>query len=54
MSVVFRQPHGFEGLRAIQKINLPDDHASAKSHELKELLVDGRRRFPFHARSSGS
>ena len=51
MSVLLRQTDGFEGLRAIQKINLPDDHASAKSHELKELLVDGdaaSRSMPAH------
>jgi hypothetical protein len=51
VSVLLLQPSCFEGLRAILKIILPDDQASAKGHELKELLFDGdaaSRSMPAH------
>jgi hypothetical protein len=48
---LLRHASCFEGLRAIRKIILPDDQASVKSHELKELLIDGdaaSRSMPAH------
>src|SRR4029453_3255847 len=51
-SVLLGQPRSLEGLRAILKIILPNDQTPAKSHELKDLLVDGdaaSRSMPAHS-----
>jgi hypothetical protein len=41
VSVLLRQPHGFEGGGAILEIILPDHQASAQGKELKVRLADG-------------
>jgi len=40
VSVLLRQPHGFEGLRAILEIFLADDQASSQDEDLKLRLAD--------------
>ena len=41
-SVLLREPHGFEGVRPILEIILPNDQASAHGEDLEERLADGQ------------
>jgi hypothetical protein len=41
VSVLLRQPHAFEGLRAAEVVSLPDRQALAQGEQLKEVLADG-------------